>query len=79
MDGFKITLKAARVNSGLTQQEAASSIGINKNTLIKWEQGKTSPDGLKLIALCELYHIPLNNIFLRSENTLSVLDVSKST
>lgn len=34
-----ITLKAARVNSGLTQAEAAQLIGINLGTLVKYEKG----------------------------------------
>jgi transcriptional regulator with XRE-family HTH domain len=39
-----ITLKAARVNKSLTQEEAAHLIGINKSTLQKYEAGKHFPD-----------------------------------
>ena len=39
-----ITLKAARVNKNLTQDEAASRIGISKYTLQKYEAGKSYPD-----------------------------------
>lgn len=39
-----ITLKAARVNSGLTQSEAATSLGISKGTLSNYEQYRTKPD-----------------------------------
>lgn len=34
----KITLKAARVNAGLTQKELAEKIGITEPTIIKWEK-----------------------------------------
>lgn len=34
----KITLKAARVNAGLTIKEAAKLIGICETTLIRWEK-----------------------------------------
>ena len=34
----KITLKAARVNAGLTQKEAAKKIGISYQTLSDYEK-----------------------------------------
>lgn len=36
-----ITLKAARVNKGLTQREAAKTLGISESTLFGYEKGKT--------------------------------------
>lgn len=39
-----ITLKAARVNKGLKQSEAAMLIGISLYTLQNYEAGKTFPD-----------------------------------
>lgn len=39
----KITLKAARVNAGLTQEEAAQAINVTGRTLISWENGVTYP------------------------------------
>lgn len=39
-----ITLKAARVNKGLNQSEAAMRIGISLYTLQNYEAGKTFPD-----------------------------------
>ena len=43
----KITLKAARVNCGLSQKEAAKKLGIAESTLYKWESGKNKPNTLK--------------------------------
>ena len=39
-----ITLKAARVNKGLTQKEAAKLIGISEPSLVNYEAGKTFPN-----------------------------------
>ena len=39
-----ITLKAARVNAELSQQEAAKQLGISKSTLGNYEKYKTTPD-----------------------------------
>lgn len=38
-----ISMKAARVNVGLTQSEAAKSLNISKNTLIGYEKGRVMP------------------------------------
>ena len=58
----KITLKAARVNAGLTQKEAAKKIGISYQTLSDYEK-----DGSKIkvsiLNKCVLYMDCQQNIF----------------
>ena len=39
-----ITIKAARVNVGLTQDVASKELGISRATLASYEAGKTTPD-----------------------------------
>lgn len=39
-----ITLKAARVNKGLSQRKAAKLLGISVDTLSNYERGKSFPD-----------------------------------
>jgi len=58
-----ITLKAARVNKGLTQPEAARLIGVSKTTIINWERGKSFPDVKEIKKIEEVYGIGYNNIF----------------
>lgn len=57
MPTTKLTLKAARVNAGLTQQQVAEQTGIARSTLIRWEKGLTKPSKPTLAGLCALYHI----------------------
>ena len=65
----KMTLKAARVNAGYTQQEAAELLGIAKATLVKWEKGKTFPDAPAIEKICSVYHSHYDNIsFLPSDS-----------
>lgn len=54
----KISIKAARVNAGLTQEAAARKLGINPDTLSRYEKesGKLSLEMLKKLA--DLYKIP---------------------
>ena len=50
-----ITLKAARVNAGLTQREAAEKLKISKGTLSSYEKYKTKPDVEKAKQIAALY------------------------
>ena len=68
-DNFKISLAAARVNAGLTQEEVAKTLKISKQTICNWETGKTSPTISRFQQLCEMYAIPQNYIFLPQELT----------
>lgn len=60
---LKISLAAARVNSGMKQAEAAKEIGVMPQTLRNWEKGKTSPNFAQLSKMCEIYGISVDNIF----------------
>lgn len=68
----QITLKAARVNAGLGQREAAKRIGISISTLRNYEWGKTAPDVLLLQRIGEVYRFPPNSIFFARNRTNSV-------
>lgn len=38
MDKFQISLAAARVNAGLTQEEVAKAMKVGKQTIVSWEK-----------------------------------------
>lgn len=58
----KISLKAARVNAGFSQKEAADLLQVSSKTLSNWENGDTFPSAKKIEALCELYKVSYNDI-----------------
>lgn len=58
----KLTLAAARVNRGYTQAAAAQELGIAKETLSKWESGKTMPNTKYLPRICELYGVGIDDL-----------------
>ena len=58
----KITLKAARVNSGLSQKDAARKLGVAESTLYKWEAGKNKPNMKYLDRIEKIFKIPIDNI-----------------
>lgn len=60
----KITLKAARVNSGLSQKEAAKKLGVADSTLYKWESGKHKPNLKYLDRIEKVFNISIDNIII---------------
>lgn len=58
----KISLKAARVNAGYSQKDAAVQLGISNKTLCSWENGKTFPDQPMIEKLCGLYGVTYDMI-----------------
>jgi DNA-binding XRE family transcriptional regulator len=60
---FQISLKAARVNANLNQQEAAKRLGISACTLIKWERNPEVVPPFKQKNISEVYGISIDLIF----------------
>lgn len=67
--GTKITLKAARVNAGLSQKEAAMKLGVDRSTLYLWENGKSSPSVVMFKKIEDIYGIPYDEINFLPYNT----------
>ena len=63
-----ITLKAARVNKGLNQEEAAKMLGISADTLRKYEQAKSFPDVQMIKKIEELYATSYNDLIFLPSN-----------
>lgn len=59
---MKISLKAARVNVGLTQTDAAELIGVNVNTIKNWESGKSFPNQPMIDRICSTYGLAYDQI-----------------
>ena len=59
---LKISLKAARVNAKMTQDDVCHEMHITKRTLGNWETGKIKIPFISLKALSNLYKMPVDNI-----------------
>lgn len=70
-----ISLKAARVNAGLTQVDAIAEYNrrygkkIAQSTLVSWEQEKTFPTVPQFKALCDMYGVSMADIFVPETQT----------
>ena len=59
---MKVTIRAARVNAGIKQSEAARRAKINKKTLCAYEQGRRLPKVDVLNTLCQIYGCTMDDI-----------------
>lgn len=59
---FQISLKSARVNAGMTQNDVAKELKISKGTIVKWESYETSPNAKILVQLAQLYKCPIDRM-----------------
>lgn len=66
---LQITLAAARVNAGYTQDAVARELHVSKKTVVNWEKGKVIPKFIVLTTLSNLYNIPIDNIYLPQKST----------
>ena len=60
---MKITLSAARVNSGYTLKEASAWIGVHWQTLSSWERDSSRLTMKEAEALSKFYHVNMDNLF----------------
>lgn len=61
---IQISLAAARVNAGMTQEDVAREMKVGKQTIVSWEKGHTEPTISQMRRLCEIYNLSIENIFL---------------
>ena len=62
-----VSIKAARVNAGLTQEEVAKALKKSKNTIVSYEAYTSSPDINVAIAMAELFGMSLGDIIWNRE------------
>lgn len=55
-------LKIARIEAGLTQEKAAEKIDVSRQTISNWENEKSYPDIISVIALSDLYSVSLDEL-----------------
>ena len=59
---MRITLKAARVNKGMTQIEVANAMNVSRETVGRWEKGVTRPKWKQIEPLCALFGVKYDDI-----------------
>ena len=60
-------LQQARVNAGITQDEAAKALGVPRTAIVQMESGNRSVSTLELAQLATLYRVPVTYFFAAEE------------
>lgn len=71
-------LKAARIVSGLTQENVAENINVSRQTISNWETEKSYPDIISVIKLSNLYSISLDDLLKGDKKMIEHLEESTS-
>lgn len=61
---MRVTMRAMRVNKGLTQEQLAKMLGVTKATVTNWEKGRSSIDATTFLTLCSIYECNTDDIIL---------------
>lgn len=60
-----ITLKAARVNAGMTQAKACKLLGVSTSTMSAWENGETMPRIDMAVKMAKIYNTSIDQIIFK--------------
>ena len=59
---LKENIKTLRRSKGLSQEELALKLNVVRQTVSKWEQGLSVPDADMLIAISEVFEMPVSTL-----------------
>ena len=62
-------IKNARITAQLTQEQVAEELGVSRQTLSNWENGRTYPDIVSVIKMSDLYAVSLDHLLKEKEET----------
>ncbi len=67
-------IKNARIKAELSQEQVAEVLGVSRQTVSHWENGKTYPDIVSVIKMSDLYQISLDHLLKEDENMSDYVD-----
>ena len=62
-------IKNARITAQLTQEQVAEELGVSRQTLSNWENGRTYPDIVSVIKMSDLYAVSFDHLLKEKEET----------
>ena len=66
-----ISLKAARVNANMTQEQLANKLDVSRQSVMDYENGRREVPTVYLIAFCQVTGFGVDDIFLPERSTES--------
>ena len=62
---------------GMTADELAERIGCNRQAIMRWERGETSPKGESVQAISEFFGVPMESLFYDPETEADTQKLKK--
>ncbi|MDO5601661.1 MAG: helix-turn-helix transcriptional regulator [Oscillospiraceae bacterium] len=72
-------LKNARAKAELTQEEVAEKLGVSRQTVSNWENGRSYPDIVSMITLSGVYGVSLDALLKGDDALMEHLEESTDT
>lgn len=69
-----VKIKNARIKANLTQEQAAETLGVSRQTISNWENEKTYPDIVSVVKMSDLYDISLDRLLKEEKPVSDYLD-----
>lgn len=67
-------IKETRTTSNMTQEEYGLKLGVSRQTVSSWENGRSMPDLQMLIDICNIYHISLDKLLNEDNKFVNRID-----
>lgn len=67
-------IKQTRTTSNMTQEEYGQKLGVSRQTVSSWENGRSIPDLQMLIDICNIYHISLDKLLNEDNKFVNKID-----
>lgn len=67
-------LKGARTNAGLKQEELAKQLGVSRQTISNWENGRSLPDIGSVVKLSGIYQLSLDEMLKDEASVLKTFE-----
>lgn len=72
-------LKDTRIQNHMTQEDLADKLGISRQTVSSWENGKSYPDLVSIIKISDLYDISLDRMLKEDQNLINNMQEKMDT
>lgn len=59
---MRISIKAARTNAGLKQEDVAAALKVSRKTIGSWEKGRSLPTADMIEPICALFGVKYDDI-----------------
>lgn len=72
-------LKKIRKENQLSQEQLAEKLGVSRQSVSKWESGQSYPEMDKVLQICQIFHLNLNELINENLNEVTEKKKEKDT